>query len=199
MKLTKYNHSLHSRYYLDEDDECFYFMEHQPGGYSASPSNSQISNLKKPISAKGSTQWKWKELAISQFIQDLKSLELSSENVVIVVPGATSKPRESSNFDSRIDQVVDGVFENHKSFQVEYLIEAKNEVIPANYGGSRKKEDIKKNTKWNGFNGTVYETVIIIDDVLTTGSHFKAWKEIIKENAPEVKRIIGIFWALHVF
>jgi len=199
MGLAKYNHELHLRYHLDENDECFYFMEHQSGGYTASPSNNKISNFKKPISAKNTSQWRWKEKAISQFIDDLKSIGLNPKDTVVIVPGATSKPRKSRDFDNRIDQVVEGFSEGNEMFRVEYLIEAKVTVVPSSHGGSRDKEDIKSNTQWNGFKGKVPETIIIVDDVLTTGSHFKAWKEIVQENAPEVKRIIGFFWALHVF
>ena len=78
------------------------------------------------------------------------------------------------------------------------MIDAEVSMTPSSHGGSRNKEDIKNNTKWNGFSGNIVETVIIIDDVLTTGALFKAWKEIIQSNEPKVKRVIGFFWALHV-
>ena len=99
MALTKYDYKLSPRPHLNENDECYYFMEHINGGYQASPNNNKISNFKKPLNTKGTDQWRWKIKAIKDFIVDLKSIGLTvSSDMVIVVPGATSKPRESSDF-----------------------------------------------------------------------------------------------------
>ncbi len=72
-------------------------------------------------------------------------------------------------------------------------------MLPAHLGGSRKVEVIKNATVWNGINDLNGDTVILVDDVLTTGAHFKAWKGFIMEHDPRVKNVIGLFWTLQVW
>jgi hypoxanthine-guanine phosphoribosyltransferase len=66
-------------------------------------------------------------------------------------------------------------------------------VQPVHHGGIRKPDTIYRNLLWNGFDIDTNQ-VILIDDVLTWGCHFKACQRMILEHHPEIE-IVGIFWA----
>ena len=199
MSLVKYDTQLHTRHYLDQDDECWYFMEHLEGGYAASPSNQKISNLKKSITTQGTPQGAYKQKAIEEFADDLKAVNFDKHGDIAIVPAPTSNPRGSQNCDDRLDKVAKLLTDKYPNLILEHLIDTKVSVTPANHGGSRNIDTIKVNTVWNGFSSDEIDTIIILDDVITTGAHFKAWKEVIKQNYPNVKYIYGFFWAMHMW
>lgn len=198
MPLTKYDYNLHPRPHLTASDVCYYFMEHTVGGYAASPNNSKISNFKKPVSVKDTNQWAHKQRAIRDFIDDLGSITFQDkQNEIMVVPGITSKPRSDSEWDDRIDKVAEGFADKFSHLSIGKIIDTRDAVVPSSHGGGRDMTIIKNNTIWDGHCPEAADTIIIVDDVLTTGAHFKAWKEFILENCPNVNKVIGVFWALH--
>jgi len=200
MPLTQYDYNLHPRSNLTEDDICYYFMEHTGGGYLASPSNDKISNFKKPVSVKGTNQWPHKQKAIRQFIADLGTITFKdTDHEMMIVPGTTSKPRSDNDWDNRIDKVAEGFSDKFSHLSIGKIIDTKDVVVPSSHGGDRDMLIIKGNTIWDGNCPDTADTIVIVDDVLTTGAHFKAWKEFILESCPEVKYVIGIFWALHTW
>lgn len=199
MAITRYDYSLHPRIHLTTEDQCLYFMEHTPGGYQQSKSNSLISNFKKPMSRLPFQDWVYKTTAINQFSKDLIAC-LNLGNIITIIPAATSKPREHADWDNRLDQVVEKFVTQQTNGAVcEYALDSISPLTPAHAGGSRNIDEIIQNTRWNGFIKDPSSTVLIIDDVLTSGAHFKAWKEIILRNDSRVTNVIGIFWSLHVW
>ena len=56
--------------------------------------------------------------------------------------------------------------------------------------------ELKKSFSWIGFPLKEPDILIIIDDVITTGAQFRAYKEFLLENIQKKpERIIGLFWA----
>ena len=80
---------------------------------------------------------------------------------------------------------------------IEWPVEIQNLMPSAHQGGSRNPEDIKKNYMWKGFKNTP-EKIGIVDDVLTTGAHFRAMSDFLKENGYR-GQIVGIFWSRAVY
>ncbi len=196
-KLHKLDLELHARPHIKEDDKCYYFMEKEAEGYTASTANNLINNFKKPVDRRGKSEWVYKERAIKVFTGDLCDLNLSHPYTVI--PAPTSKPRGHADWDDRLDKVVEGFALCKDDVVIEKALDTAIVLIPAHLGGSRNIDDIKSHTVWNGIGDLKGDTVILVDDVLTTGSHFKAWKEFIMQNDPRVKNVIGLFWTLHVW
>lgn len=67
-------------------------------------------------------------------------------------------------------------------------------------GGNRKKPDeLRQNYRFNEqlLRGGVHPSIGIVDDVLTTGSHFRAIKDMILERLPDTK-VVGFFIARRV-
>ena len=64
----------------------------------------------------------------------------------------------------------------------------------------RPPEEIKRNYIFNeALAVNAKENIIIFDDVVTTGAHYIAAKEIIQENMPNIASIKGLFIARRVF
>lgn len=193
--LHKLDLELHPRAHIASDDLCAYFLEKESEGYSKSDANNIIYNFKKPMDRKGKEDWKYKEKAIRQLSDMLNHIKFPK---CILVPAATSKPRNTEDWDDRLDKCVDSV--NQSEVKVVKALDVTTTQVPAHLGGSRNLEDIKKATSLIDLTQYAdFDTVIILDDVLTTGAHFKAWKEMILKDNPHIKKVVGIFFALHVW
>lgn len=196
-KLHTLDLELHPRTCITKDDNCYYFMEKESEGYTKSSANNLINNFKKPVDRRGRPEWTYKENAIKVFIDDLCIINFVKPYTII--PAPTSKPRGHQDWDNRLDEVTKGLGERNSHLNIEKALDTSEVLTPAHLNGSRDIDFIKSKTVWNGITNLESDTVILIDDVLTTGAHFKAWKEFIMENDPRVKNVIGLFWALHVW
>ena len=57
-----------------------------------------------------------------------------------------------------------------------------------------KPNEIKETYQWNGFQNQPNEYLYLVDDVITTGAQFRAYKDLVLEHHPDLK-ILGVFWA----
>ena len=197
-KIVKLDLSLHPRPFLDATDGCYYFLEKEAEGYTKSPANNLIYNFKKPVDRRGKPEWAYKEMAIAEFIRMLCGLKYNHDCITIV-PAPTSKPRNHPEWDDRLDRVVDGLHSCHPELNIEKILDTKRAHTPAHAGGSRNIGQIKQLTTCKSLAGCPEGIVILVDDVLTTGAHFKAWKELILEHNPKIKNVIGVFLSLHMW
>ena len=205
-KLHKLEYEIHgkNRPHFELHHKCWYFMEKQAEGFSVSDANQLVYNFKKHLDKKGTAECFYRNQAVQKFISDLCTLRINPKilhnGYITAVPAPTSKVRNSTKWNDRIDLVVKGWAKCNSAIKVEYALDVICD-IPSSHqgGGSRNPHEIKKYLKFNGFKDEPSEVVIIIDDVYTTGGHFKAFREFILENDERVKEVIGIFWALHVW
>jgi predicted amidophosphoribosyltransferase len=63
-------------------------------------------------------------------------------------------------------------------------------------GGSRRINDVLQALQWIGFSDPddLPNYIVLIDDLITTGSSFKACQRLIHEHYPTLK-VYGVFWA----
>ena len=193
-KAHKLDIELHPRIHIGADDLCVYFLEKESEGYSASDANNLIYNFKKPVSRKEYPDWYYKEEAIKKIATMVNSISFPR---CFIVPAPTSKPRNSIGWDSRIDEIADSI--TQPQIAIAKILDVSEPLRPAHDGGSRDIQVIKSYTLQKLLPNNGIDTVIIIDDVLTTGAHFKAWKEIILTNNPHIKQVFGLFFALHLW
>lgn len=174
---------------LDPNDECFYareFVSH--GGYQASDTNSLIDDFKmKPQVNK--SRWYWRDLAVTRFAQELADL-LESGTCIAAIP--SSKKPDHPEYTSRYEDLFTKL-QKLKTVIVETPITILESKQSSRTGGSRDIDSIYKNLVWRGFKKTTNH-VVLIDDVITTGGHFKACQRLILEKCPGIG-IIGAFWA----
>lgn len=197
-KLHKLDLDLHPRHYLDNTDHCYYFLEKEAEGYTKSQANNLIHNFKKPVDRRGRPEWRYKIDAIQKFINMLCEREYQGECITIV-PAPTSKPRGHEEWDDRIDQVVDGLRMCQPELNIEKILDTTTMHTPAHIGGSRNLSEIKSHTISTPLKNCTSGVVILVDDVLTTGAHFKAWKEMILRSNPDIKNVLGLFLSLHMW
>lgn len=188
-------------HYLTSSDSCYYFGEYTSGtGFAHSPTNNLISNFKKPISVKGTAQWPYKERAIKQVISLLKGVKYPNPENIIFVPIPPSKTVQNPNYDDRITQVLTGACPD---LNIEYkeLIMVKEDMDAFHQSATARlspKQLIGKLEINEVLADNIKPIIFLIDDVITTGSHFKACKELLLNRFPEVK-VGGIFVARRNF
>lgn len=190
--------SLPDHHYLDSEDDCYYFGEYTARkGYSHSATNQLISNLKKKISLKRTPQYQYKHQAIRQ-VSNLLGRFLSPETITFI-PVPPSKDKSHPEYDDRLIQVfqhyhvannlVDFRELVHQTMSTEAAHESEDRPSPGEL------ESIY-HVDGSQFNG-VREHICIFDDVITTGSHFKAMQSVLKKLFPG-RNIFGLFVARRV-
>ena len=110
----------------------------------------------------------------------------------------SSKKLSDSNYDKRFEDMFGILTELLPKLTVEWPILAKESISSAHKDGSRNPDEIMQNYKWNGFMYGNPKEILVFDDVITTGSHFRAVSKFLRSNRYKGK-IIGIFWARSVW
>lgn len=186
---------------LEETDNCFYWCEYTAQKkYNFSEANQLLVNLKKCVSHKSESQYSYKTKAIQTCASYFQGLNWSKFSIIPIPP---SKKRSDPLYDDRLLQVLTIA---NKSLPLEFQFDIKdiiiqNESYQASHQSSKRpssselRERYKlKNVKSNQFR----ENLIIFDDILTVGSHYKAVKSLLKEAYPK-KKIYGLFIARSIF
>lgn len=189
--------------YLDQDDGCFYFGEYTArAGYGYSQTNRLIWNFKKPPAYKNSSddnekqQWNYKKRAIDQVARLINSSIPVPNPEVIFVPIPPSKTKEHPEYDDRLNQVLDQLKDGWMLNGYVDLITQKKSTEATHISGNRLDPtelatfyDVNTHLLTDAPKG-----FFIFDDVLTTGSHYKAVKICLQKAYPKAK-IYGIFIA----
>src|SRR5690606_487157 len=182
-------------HYLIDNDICWYLMEYQAGkGYSASQANQLISNFKKDPKFKNHDSWKYKQGAAKTFADHLSKLfDPNHEFVIIFIPG--SKMKGDQEYDERFDMLRANLISLNLKIRFEEPITVNTSRPSAHSSSNRPKPDeIKVTYQWNGFQTLPSDYVVLIDDVITSGSQFRAYSDTIIQNHPNLK-VVGVFWA----
>jgi hypothetical protein len=183
-------------YHLDDDDVCYYARDYiSEGGYAASIANQLIQNFKKPPNRRGLPEWRYKEQAIRQFAQEISSIQNIQDFLVTCIP--SSKTRDSHQYDSRLEATLLHLKSLKPRVEIEFPLSFREDMVAAHLGGGRSIDSIYGNLQWAGLRSHIND-IIVIDDVLTTGAHFKACQRKIVENVPDAN-VIGLFWAKTVW
>jgi hypothetical protein len=190
--------ALPDHYYLDEHDTCYYAGEYTAGeGHAYSETNQLILNFKKSPDRRGTSQWHYKEQAIQQAARIFRAAIKASAEVTFV-PIPPSKIKGDPLYDDRMLRLLQATCENRYTDIRELLIQHQS-TEPAHRSTQRLSPDelaalysIDEN-----LTAPAPATIFIVDDVLTTGSHFKAAKNLLASRFPDA-RIIGLFIARRV-
>ncbi len=189
---------------IDDTDICFYYLLRTSGGFLASEANNRIDNFKKKPSlcAINPSVASYKEEAIKEFADDVLRLldggkfrSLIDSFGATLVPIPTSKPRNHEEYDSRLEDLCSIVAERMNNVFVENSFDMIKAVRPSHEGGIRQVDFLKDSISFNGLTFPS-SLIILVDDVLLTGSHYLACKQLIKEKYPDAL-IVGVFLAFH--
>lgn len=181
---------------LSQEDRanCFYARDYASRKkYDYSESNNLIANFKKDVSKRETNQWPHKIRAIQRFADELTHLFSELQGKVSIAAIPTSKRRDDPLYDSRLDDVLEIVSQRCDVVVKEPLIRRVS-VEPAHTSEERPTvEQVYETLMWNGIDSPPNE-LVLIDDVVTAGTTFKACQRHIHENAPHLK-VYGVFWA----
>lgn len=181
---------------LDQTDDCYYAREYiSRGGFNASEANQLISNFKKLPSTRKTWQWPHKERAILRFATELARI-IPGGMTVAAIP--TSKREDDPEYDSRLDDTLRLLHRSNKTIRVEHPFEVIESHQSAHTGGDRSPEEIYRMLRWKGLDPEI-RAIMLVDDVITTGSHFKACQRLIREEHGSDVDITGVFWAKTVW
>ena len=182
-------------YYIEAQDTCFYIWERishlwssgQRPDYTQYPVNQLISNLQILPSFKTSYPQRhyWKELAIKYAAGALASLipeEWRQLNPTFV-PVPPSKPTNDPEYDARLLTTLKTV--RPKLKDIRPLIVLNGEGFDSKQKGLHPSDRAQHYSIDEDFADPEPEIIILFDDILTTGCHFKAMEIVLKERFPD--------------
>jgi hypothetical protein len=184
-------------YYIGPGDECLYVWERmsqvKSGDWNKYPTNGFISNLQIPIGCKTENPYRFKHKrpAINHAAKALGELLPELREVGTFVPVPPSKPKEDAEHDDRLVRVLKAVRPPLADIR---------ELVLQREGWDAKEKGRRPEDRAQNYYINEDEThpeprlILVFDDVLTTGSHFKALKLVLGERFPNA-RICGVFLA----
>lgn len=191
--LTRPNHT-----FLDANDSCFFLGEYTArAGYAASATNNLISNLKKPMSSRAKPGvWKYKGRAIATCAQELRNiLGLTGIEGSTFVPVPPSRAKSDPDYDDRLTQILQQMGQGFNADIRELVLQ--RATMPASHEGERASIAVLV------ANYSIVDAlrappprgrIVIFDDVLTTGRHYKAVQQVLNTAYPGVPTL-GLFIA----
>jgi hypothetical protein len=210
IKLQKIDIAFLSEYScLEPTDLCYFIGEYaaRQGFEHRNPSqiienmNQIINNFKKPMDRKGLSEWFYKEQAILKIAYWLISTtswdKLKSATWVPIPP---SKEKSVPLYDDRLWRVLLKMKEHEDSLDIRELLLSKSSREAAHNPGA-----VRPKVQDHLVNFVIDESlkvpkprgIILFDDIITSGAHFKAAQTIIQKEFQGVP-IIGLFVARNV-
>lgn len=200
--LTRADHSS-----LEESDLCYYFCEYIGGGgrksYELGECNSMVVNFKKSPSLKKSNPAAYDyKIGAMHKVAELLGRRIDNLFDFTIVPVPSSKVKDEADYDDRLCQILQLCSEKYYNNR----LDVRNLVI------NTKSHDCSHIGERKTFNFLcdVYKIdpnlamplpgkIIIFDDVITIGTHFKAMQHVIsdffKKEHGLTPIILGVFFA----
>ncbi len=197
-ELTRGDHT-----FLEPEDRCYYLREYNSRkGYQFSGSNQLVFNLKKPLDRRGQADWKHKGRAIQTAGRELReALDVLNPAWLgnsTLVPVPPSKTKSDPLYDDRIVEML-RVAGAGLELDLRELVLQRESTEAAHVAELRPRlTRLIENYRVDESLLTPLPRVLaIVDDVLTTGAHFKAVQTLLRDRIPAVP-ILGLFIARRV-
>lgn len=190
--------ALPDHHYLDEQDICYYAGEYTAGeGHAFSETNQLIHNFKKTVDKRGTPQWQYKERAIVQAASIFRAA-IKANAEVTFVPIPPSKAKGDSLYDDRMLRLLQAVCVDRYTDIRELVVQTRS-LAAAHMSNVRPTPDelVANYTLDETLATPPPKTIFVVDDVLTTGCHFKAVKRVLMGRFPDAK-VVGLFIARRV-
>lgn len=197
--LTKIDElTLPDHWHLDGADECYFIGEYTAGqGFAHSNTNQFIFNLKKSVERRGHSDWIWKERAIQQATAVLRgSLNPAFLQNATFVPIPPCRATDDPLYDDRMSRVLRllGPEVDVRELVIQLESTEGAHISPDRPGPRQLYENYSID---DSLTEPTPVQIAVVDDVLTTGAHFKAMKRILRENFSDVE-VVGLFLARRV-
>lgn len=190
--LTRADH-----WYLTQTDACFFIGEYTARmGFSYSATNDLVLNFKKAMDRRALPEWRYKGRAIGQAAVAFRTALAPNEmDALTFVPIPPSKAKDDPLYDDRMVRLLTTI-RRHPPLDVRELI-VQTHSTEAVHGMEDRPKPHQIEALYRideSLAAGLKERVAIVDDVLTTGAHFRAAKAVLSDRFPE-QEIIGLFLA----
>lgn len=197
MGLTKIDETtIADHTFICEDDNCYFshtYTAYKEPWYNST--NQLIYNFKISPSKKGTPQWKHKSRAVHK-VADLLKNSVNPDNLkkVTLVPIPPSKKKGDPEYDDRMTAALNLAFNGNADVR-ELLIQKESKVSSHKSHVRPSINELFDNLKIDKkLSKELKKNIILVDDVITTGAHFKACEKKIKEKFPNIN-VLGLFVA----
>lgn len=174
---------------------CYYARDYisKAGGFNRCITNSAILNFKKSPIADGQ---QYRTQAINLFAQEAQLLIDCKDNKTFTVTAIpSSKSKDDPNYDNRFEDFFNVLRVLRPCIKVQWPVRIKNSTDPTHLAkGIRDPKIIASNYIYHGLTSDLPDSLLVFDDVLTTGAHFRAFKDFIRSSG-YAGNVYGIFWA----
>lgn len=179
--------------HLQPDDECWSIWEYTPGkGFRHSPANQLVYNLKKGTELRETPQWYYKEKAI-EFSGQAIARFIADPSIaadLVFVPTPPSAAKGDPRHDDRMLRVLHAA-----KAQLPWMSVHESVVQPTSMPASHlsdHRHSVAELVAAYEFIGPVADAYIVVDDMLTLGTHFRAMKTAITAAVADAT-VYGLF------
>lgn len=194
-KLSKIDQlTVTDHWHLTDNDEVWYFGEYSAGkGFQHSPSNQLITNLKHGVEHRGTPRWHYKMGAIAQ-VGFALSKAIAANPATVFVPIPPSVVKTDATYDSRtLDILNDFNRRIGNTADVRELLYQRHSTRKSHLSDDRvtQEELIDAYRIDETCVDPAPQTVVLFDDILTTGTHFLAARHVVLQRLPGI-RVAGL-------
>lgn len=188
--------------FLTEGDRCYYFAEYFAGkGYRGGDTNQLVFNYKCPLSA-NPKRLPYKAQAINTVANGFRSTFLRENAEQFTwVPIPPSKVMGDPDFDDRLKQTLETAFKGYNVDVRPLIRQTSSTNADHNVGARITPERLYEVLEIDQVALTarpLSREIILFDDVLTTGKHFKCCERRLREAVPDGTHILGVFIARRI-
>lgn len=197
-RLTRIDELIRGQHYhLEDGDLCYYFGEYTARqGAVYSETNQLIMNLKKGNDRRGRADYRYKQIAIERVARMITST-IGNLDAFTFVPVPPSRCRTDAAYDDRMTAILRTVQALNPAIDYRELVLQNASTVASHASAANRPtpDEIMANYRFDEtLCDGVRNNILIFDDVLTAGSHFKAMKRFLQQYLPE-KNIQGLFVA----
>lgn len=199
-RVNSFNHRA-----LESSDVCLFLYTREKHAYGEidqwSYAYRTVENFKISPKALASNpaRRKYKEGAIRTVANDLKRLfqAANQDARFLLVPAVTSKSRTDPDFDDRLIRVCSMVANRFPNVDSVEMLSMRQTMEPAHTGsGTRNADTLLSNIVVDRSVAIGdYACVLVFDDVISSGAHFKACERAIRAAYGSGVVVEGVFWA----
>jgi hypothetical protein len=161
--------------YLRSDDACYFLGEYTARkGYAFSTTNQLILNFKKTLDKRDTPQWKYKDRAIGEAATAFRTALTGGLDHITLVPIPPSKAKNNPFYDDRLVRMLDAIRPRPPLDIRELILQRVSTEAVHEQANRPCPEQIQENYAIDDtLLDPVPEMVGLVDDVLTTGAHFR--------------------------
>lgn len=194
------NLTLSDHSYLNQADEIYFIKEYTARqGFSYSPTNSLILNFKKSMARRGMPDWHYKDEAIRTAAGEFRlALHPEALDSLTFVPIPPSKAKADPLHDDRLTRMLNAIRPKPRLDIRELIVQTESTEAAHRQARRPRPEEIERLYHVNeSLTKPAPNHIALVDDMLTTGAHFRAAQSILSNHFPQAD-FVGLFLSRRV-